>query len=217
MSTPLRLAIFASGNGSNFQNITQEILLKKLDAEVALCVTNHAEAGVLSKAKNYNIPTCVLDPTTFSDENEYTDALLAALNHAEANFIVLAGYLRKIPTAIIQAFPQRILNIHPSLLPAFGGKGMYGERVHQAVIEHGVRWTGVTVHLVDEKYDNGAIVLQEPVPVRSDDTVHTLAARVLKMEHRIFPEAIQLFAENKIRVEGRHVMIEGKLPRGRNR
>lgn len=217
MSTTLRLAIFASGNGSNFHNIAQEILLKKLDAEVVLCVTNHAEAGVLAKAKNYNIPTCVLDPTTFPNENEYTDVLLAALNQSEADFIVLAGYLRKIPTAIIQAFPQRILNIHPSLLPAFGGKGMYGERVHQAVIEHGVRWTGVTVHLVDEKYDNGAIVLQEPVPVRSDDTTHTLAARVLKMEHRIFPEAIQLFAENKIRVEGRHVIIEGKLPRGRNR
>ena len=121
------------------------------------------------------------------------------------NFVALAGYLRKIPAAVVAHYKNRMLNIHPALLPAFGGKGYYGRRVHEAVIEHGVQWSGATVHLVDEQYDTGPIVVQRPVRVEPDDTPETLAARILKVEHEIYPEAIGLFAEGRVRIEGRRI------------
>nr|WP_243665078.1 phosphoribosylglycinamide formyltransferase [Rhodothermus marinus] len=121
--------------------------------------------------------------------------MLEVLRAHDVELVALAGYLKKIPDNVVAAYRNRILNIHPSLLPAFGGPGMYGRRVHEAVLNYGVRWTGATVHLVDEEYDHGPIVLQEPVPVLPDDTPETLAARVLEVEHRLYPEALRLFAE----------------------
>ncbi len=204
---PLRIAVFASGGGSNFQSIVDAVADGSLSASVALCVTNNRRAGVLARAARHATPTAVLDPAQFASEETYTDALLHELQAHAVDLIALAGYLRMIPPAVVRAFHHRIVNIHPSLLPAFGGHGMYGRRVHEAVLAYGVRWSGVTVHLVDEAYDTGPIVLQEPVPVELDDLPETLAARVLRAEHKLYPQALQLFAEDRILVEGRRVIV----------
>ena len=203
----LSLAVFASGSGSNFQAILDAIQHDGLPARVALCVSNRPEAGVLKKAESSGVATAVLNPAQFRTEAEYCEKLLRTLEENGVNFIALAGYLRIIPSAIVRAFHGRMLNIHPALLPAFGGKGMYGRRIHEAVIESGAHWTGVTVHLVDETYDTGPIVLQKPVPVEPDDTADDLAARVLRTEHLLYPRALRLFAEGRVTVHGRRTFI----------
>jgi phosphoribosylglycinamide formyltransferase-1 len=200
----LRLAVFASGGGTNFQAILDAIGQGALSAEVALCVSNRPDAGALDRARRHDIPTAVLDPSAPAHEAMLLDTLET---HA-VDFIALAGYLRKIPSGVVDRFRHRMTNIHPALLPAFGGEGMYGMHVHRAVLDYGARWSGATVHLVDESYDTGPIVLQEPVPVYPDDTPDDLAARVLAVEHRLYPEALRLFTEGRIRCEGRTVHIE---------
>jgi phosphoribosylglycinamide formyltransferase-1 len=203
----LNIAIFASGGGSNAQAIADAIRDGRLNARIGLCVSNRIGAGVLTRMETLEIPTLVISARTFESEEEYTAQLLEELEEKDINFIALAGYLRKIPSEVVRRFKHRMLNIHPALLPSFGGKGFYGRRVHEAVLEYGVKWTGVTVHLVDEEYDTGPIVLQEPVSVAQGDTPDTLAARVLKVEHQLYPRAIELFAEGRVRVEGRKVIV----------
>jgi phosphoribosylglycinamide formyltransferase-1 len=205
---PLNAAVFASGGGSNAQAIADAIGGGKLNARIGLCVSNKIDAGVLTRMEDLDIPTVVLDPRSFASEELYTEQLLHELEEKDVNFIALAGYLRKVPTAVVRRFKNRIVNIHPALLPSFGGKGYYGRRVHEAVLEYGVKWSGVTVHLVDEGYDTGPIVLQQPVAVEPDDTADTLAARVLEVEHKVYPEAIGLFAEGRVRIEGRRVIVD---------
>jgi len=204
---PMHLAVFASGGGSNFKAILEAMQHGALPATAALCISNKPEAGALAHAEEYGVPTWVADPGGFATEEAYVAALLEVLDAHAVNFIALAGYLCKVPAAVVQAFRGRMLNIHPALLPAFGGKGLYGKRVHQAVLDYGTRWTGATVHLVDEEYDTGPIVLQEPVPVLPDDTPETLAARVLHVEHSLYPEALCCFAEGRVTLEGRLVRI----------
>ncbi|RMF57638.1 MAG: phosphoribosylglycinamide formyltransferase, partial [Bacteroidetes bacterium] len=201
--------VFASGGGSNFEAIAGAIERGELPLDLALCLSNRPDAGVLERAARHGVPTAVLSPSDHDDPDAYVQALRDVLAAHGVNFIALAGYMRLVPAPVVQAFRHRILNIHPALLPAFGGKGMYGRRVHEAVLAYGVRWTGATVHLVDEQYDTGPIVLQEPVPVRQDDTPETLAARVLQVEHRLYPLALKLFAEGRVSVEGRRVLIRG--------
>lgn len=203
----MKLAVFASGGGTNFQTLIDAVERGDLPCRLALCLSNKADAGALGRARTHGIPTAVLDPGAFDDEAAYTTALHQTLERHAVDFIALAGYLRKIPTDVVRMFRGRMLNIHPALLPAFGGHGLYGRRVHEAVLAYGVRWTGVTVHLVDEEYDTGPVVLQEPVPVLPDDTPERLAARVLEVEHRVYPLALRLFAEGRIRLEGRRVHI----------
>ncbi|MFQ5569244.1 MAG: phosphoribosylglycinamide formyltransferase [Rhodothermales bacterium] len=210
--TPMRLAVFASGGGTNFQAILDAVALGTLPVTIALCLSNKPDAGALARAEGHGVATAVLDRRAFEDEKAYVKAMLEALEGHAVNFIALAGYMRKVPSEVVHAFPNRMLNIHPAMLPAFGGKGMYGRRVHQAILSYGVRWTGATVHLVDEEYDTGPIVLQEPVPVLPDDTPETLAARVLQVEHRLYPEALRLFAEGRVTVDGRLVRIQEKTP-----
>lgn len=210
--SPMRLAVFASGGGSNFQAILDAVADGSLAARVVLCLSNRPDAGALDRAQVRQIPTAVLDPSSFEDESHYITALMDTLNAHAVNFIALAGYMRKIPAEIVQAFQGRMLNIHPALLPAFGGPGMYGRRVHEAVLQHGVRWTGATVHLVDEEFDTGPIVLQEPVPVFQTDTPQALAARVLEIEHKLYPEALRLFAEGRVSLDGRRVRINKPHP-----
>ncbi len=209
----VRLAVFASGGGSNFEAIVKAQESGELDAEITLAVSNRAEAGVLTRAHSHGISTLVIRPEDFDSSAEYVEHLLRVLDARRVDFIALAGYLKKIPSAVVRRFRHRMVNIHPALLPSFGGKGLYGQRVHRAVLDYGARWTGVTVHLVDEEYDTGPIVLQEPVPVHQGDTVEALAARVLKVEHRLYAEALQLFAQNRITIAGRRVTIEGDLQR----
>lgn len=203
-SRPPRLAVFASGGGTNFQAILDAIDQGTLAMEPVLCCSDRTDAGALDRAHQHDVPIAVLRPSAA----EHETALLDTLETHDVTFIALAGYLRKIPPGVVEAFHHRMTNIHPALLPAFGGKGMYGMHVHRAVIDYGARWSGATVHLVDETYDTGPIVLQEPVPVYPDDTPDALAARVLEVEHRLYPEALRLFAEGRIRCEGRTVFID---------
>ena len=207
MAHRLRVAVFASGRGSNFQAILDAVDRGDLEIDVVLCVSDRGEARALELARSHGVATAVLHPTEFETLEAYCASLLDHLHAHEVDFIVLAGYMKKIPTRIVEEFRHRIANIHPALLPAFGGKGMYGRRVHEAVVEHGVHWTGATVHLVDEDYDTGPIVLQEPVPVYPEDSADDVAARVLELEHRLYPRALRLFAQGRVLVEGRTVRI----------
>lgn len=202
---PMRLAVFASGGGSNLGAILNAIAAERLRARVVAVVTDRPGAGALERAAERGIPTHVLPPSDFDSEGAFEETLLEATSEAEA--VALAGYLKKIPGRVVRAFPHRMLNIHPALLPAFGGRGMYGRRVHAAVIEHGCKISGATVHLVDAAYDTGPIVMQDAVTVTSNDTPESLAKRVLAVEHTIYPRALGLLAEDRLRLDGRIVHI----------
>lgn len=190
----LRLAVFASGGGSNLQ-----ALLDRLNARsarwgrVALAVSDRAEAGALERARNAGVATAVI-PVANRDVTAVCADTLAVLEAHRIDLVALAGYLRLVPADVIGHFQDRIVNIHPALLPAFGGKGMYGMRVHRAVIEAGCRVTGVTVHHVNARYDEGGVIAQWPVPVLREDSAETLAARVLTVEHRLYPLALEWLA-----------------------
>jgi phosphoribosylglycinamide formyltransferase-1 len=204
----MRLAVFASGRGTNFQAILDAIDAGDLPAEVVCCVSNTPTAGALDRAARQDIPTAVLEPSSFEAPAPFGRALLETLSAHDATFVALAGYMQKIPPAVVDEYRGRMTNIHPALLPAFGGQGMYGMHVHRAVLDYGVHWSGATVHLIDEEYDHGPIVLQEPVPVYADDTPEALADRVRDVEHRLYPEALRLFAQGRVRQDGRTVQID---------
>lgn len=193
----LNLAIFVSGRGSNFLAVLDAIARGSLDARVCLVVTSRGDAPAAARATERGIPVHVA-----SGEGSTAAALLSALAAQQADFIALCGYMKLIPAEVVQRFPNRMLNIHPALLPAFGGKGMYGMHVHEAVLASGARISGATVHIVSEEYDRGPIVLQRTVEVRDDDTPETLAARVLEIEHHLLPHALSLFADGRIEVRG---------------
>lgn len=203
----LRLAVFASGRGSNFQAILKAIDEGRLDAEVRVLISNKSDAGALEIARSRGIPAIHLSAKQFPTEEAFDDRLLQILHQFDVNFIALAGYLKKLSPRIVSAYRNRILNIHPALLPSFGGKGMYGHHVHEAVLNYGCKVTGVTVHIVTEEYDAGPPVIQRCVPVLDDDTPDTLAARVLEVEHQVYAEALQYFAEDRVKIEGRRVKI----------
>ena len=204
----LHISVFASGRGSNFQALLQAIEEKKIpNADIVLVLSNNSDAGALEVARAHNIPAVHLSQKQFATEAEFNRKLLQTLEDHHANFIALAGYMKRIDPALIQRYRNRMINIHPALLPAFGGKGMYGLHVHEAVIASGARITGATVHIVDEQYDHGPIVLQSAVGVEDRDTPETLASRVLEIEHQLYPEAVRLFAEGKINVNGSRVYI----------
>ena len=202
-----RVAVFASGGGSNFQALAEHACSYR----VSLLVSNRKDAGALQRAKQLGIPAQVLSPGSFQDERLYVEAVTDILQKEKIDMIALAGYLAKIPAQMIRRFPGPILNIHPSLLPRFGGKGLYGKRVHEAVLQALESISGATVHFVDKDYDTGPILLQESVPVLADDTPESLAARVLKVEHRLFPKAVDLIARGLVQREGRHITIHQNI------
>jgi len=204
----MKLAVFCSGGGSNFQSIVDSAERGDLACDIVLCLCNKENTGALDRAARHNIPSIVLNPKMYDDEALYTAGLLDILDSYSTNFIALAGYLLKIPPTVVRKYHNRMLNIHPALLPSFGGKGLYGRRVHEAALSYGVRWSGVTIHIVDENYDTGPVVLQQPVPVLPGDTPEILAARVLKVEHQLYPRALRLFAEGRVTVEERRVLVD---------
>ena len=204
----MRLALFASGGGSNVAAILDAVAAGTLDAEPALLVADRPGAGVLTRDEAQGLPSAVVPPG--DDPAAFGRALLDVLAHHQVDAVALAGYLRKIPDVVVEAYRHRILNVHPSLLPAFGGPGWYGRRVHAGVLDYGCRVTGATVHLVDGDYDTGPIVLQEAVAVEPGDTPETLAARVLAAEHRLYPRALALLADGRLRVDGRRVFFDGR-------
>ncbi|WP_309709481.1 phosphoribosylglycinamide formyltransferase [Armatimonas sp.] len=207
---PLRLAVFVGvrGRGSNLMAIHSATQDGRLSGEVALVIGTKPDAPALLRAQEAGIPVAVIAPG-----DSYEAQLLATLTKAHVNTIALAGYLRKLPEAVVEHFRNRIVNVHPALLPAFGGKGMYGHHVHEAVVAYGCKVSGCTVHFVDSEYDTGPIVLQRTVPVLDTDTPETLAARILPEEHAAYIEALQLLAEGRILLEGRRVVITSGSPR----
>jgi len=202
----MRIAVFASGGGSNFQALLDRKACGDLHVEFASLFVNNSCAGAVVRAQRNGVPVVHCAPSHFEHESEYVDNLRQHLQKCQAELIVLAGYMKKLPEAIVSAYRNRIINVHPGLLPAFGGKGMYGNRVHEAVLNYGAKVSGVTIHFVDEEYDHGPIILQAPVPVMDDDTVATLSARVLIQEHPNFWRAIEAIARNDLRIEGRRVV-----------
>lgn len=181
-----RIAIFASGSGTNMQRIA-EYFTNNPSVEVTLVVCNKPGAGVIQRADNLHIPIVMIDRFNFYE----SDFLSQKLLEKEIDLIVLAGFLWLIPDHILKAFPNRIINIHPALLPKYGGKGMFGEKVHQAVIESGDKKSGITIHFVNEKYDDGAIIFQQELKVEPDETADSLAVRIHQLEYRYFPEVIE--------------------------
>ncbi len=198
----LKIAVLASGSGSNLQAIIDEIKSGFLPVELALVLSDKPQAYALQRAKAAGVPTKVLLPADFASREDYDAELVRLLKASGADAVALAGYMRLVTPVFLQAFPHRVLNIHPALLPSF--PGLHGQR---QAFEYGVKVAGCTVHFVDEGMDSGPIILQAPVPVLEDDDADSLAARILEQEHIIYPLALRLLAEGKLHIEGRRVRI----------
>ncbi|RUL88900.1 phosphoribosylglycinamide formyltransferase [Tautonia sociabilis] len=201
---PIRLAVLASGGGTTLQNLIDRIAERTLSASIVRVIVSKPGVGAIDRAERAGIPTSVVRKAGL-DPASYERAIFAPIREAGADLVVLAGFLSLLP--IPEDYRGKIVNVHPSLLPAFGGKGYHGEAVHQAAIEQGVKVSGCSVHFVDEHYDNGPIILQRTVPVLDDDTPATLASRVQAAERQALPEAIALYADGRLLVEGRRVRI----------
>ena len=199
---PINLAVLVSGNGSNLQAIIDQIEAGKINARIVCVVSNNPDAFAITRDSQHHIPVIVHENRGFANRREYDAALVKILQSHEVKLIILAGFMRILSDVMVSAFPNAIINIHPALLPAFPGL-----HAQQQAIDYGVRFSGCTVHFVDCGTDTGPIILQSIVPVEQDDTEETLSARIQKEEHRTFPEAVKLFSEGKIKVEGRHVRI----------
>ena len=201
----LTIGVLASGRGSNFQAIIDNIESGYLNARIAVLITDNPKAYAIERAKNNNIDVLVISPKDFSDKDSYYSHIAEMLKSKGVELVALAGFMRVVGKPLIRAFPNKIMNIHPALLPSF--PGLYGQK--QAV-DNGVKISGCTVHFVDEGVDRGPIIIQAAVPVYDDDTEDSLSERILRQEHRIFPLAIKFFSEGKITVEGKKVIIKSK-------
>ncbi|HET6528670.1 MAG TPA: phosphoribosylglycinamide formyltransferase [Balneolaceae bacterium] len=189
------IVVFASGSGTNFQAIIDAVESGKIAGQIRGLITNKAGIGAIERAKKHSIKYSVLSPANFPDADEFAQVLLQQLEEWETDLIALAGYLVKIPTEIIKRYEGRILNIHPALLPKYGGKGFYGLKVHQAVIENEELESGCSVHVVTDEYDAGPVLAQAKVAVKKTDDASTLAARILEEEHRLYPKVIAKMAD----------------------
>lgn len=198
----LNIALFASHGGSNAQAIIDACAAGKLDGAVAVVISNNSQSGAMERAAAADIPSYHLSSKAYPDEERLDQAVLERLLRHEVGLIALAGYMKKLGPRTLRTFAGRIVNVHPSLLPKFGGHGMYGRRVHEAVLAAGELETGVTVHLVDAEYDEGPILAQSRVPVLADDTIETLAERVLRREHEFYAETLQRIACGEIPLRG---------------
>lgn len=201
--SPVRIGALASGNGSNLQAIVDQCDSGAIPGKVVLVLSDKRNAGALRRAADHGIPHRFIDPGLFSDRGMYDTNLVEELLKAKVDLVVLAGYMRLVSDQFVDTFPNRIMNIHPSLLPAFPGL-----HVQRQALEHGARFSGCTVHFVDKGLDTGPIIQQAVVPILPDDTVETLSKRILKEEHRIYPRAVQLFAQGRLHVEGRRVIFQ---------
>jgi phosphoribosylglycinamide formyltransferase-1 len=198
----LRLGVLASGRGSNLQSIMDAAAAEKIKAEVAAVISDNKEAFALERARKAGIPALHVNPKDFGSKAEYERAVLKLLKEHGVQLVCLAGYMRIVGRVILDAFPNMVINIHPALLPAF--PGLHGQ---QQAWDYGVKYSGCTVHFVDEGMDTGPIIIQAVVPVYDDDTADTLAARILEQEHKIYPEAIGLMAEGRLKLSGRKVLV----------
>lgn len=214
----LKLGVLVSGSGTNLQAIIDRINDGYLDkCTIEAVISSRSDAFALERAKKHNIPAYVVKKSDFADKEAYSEKIMQILKQHGVDLIVLAGFLSMLGENIVREYHNRIINVHPSLIPAFSGKGCYGIIPHQKAIEYGVKITGATVHFVDSEYDTGPIILQKAVNVHSDDTPESLQKRVMQeAEWNILPEAIKLISEGRVRVEGRKVHIELFLPEKQN-
>jgi phosphoribosylglycinamide formyltransferase-1 len=204
MARQVPIGVLISGGGTNLQSIVDAVETRKLDAKIQLVLSNKADAFGLERARKHGIATEVLDHKAFAGREAYDQAVVDLLRARGVELVVLAGFMRLLSPVFVKAYSNRIMNIHPALLPAFPGL-----HVQKKAVEHGVRFAGCTVHFVNEECDEGPIIIQAVVPVFPGDTEDTLAARILQQEHRIYPRAIQLYAEGRLTVVGRKVLVEG--------
>jgi phosphoribosylglycinamide formyltransferase-1 len=209
----IRIAILLSGRhgrGSNMQAIAEACADGRIHGRVAAVVGNYEESPALARARDLQVAASVVPSPAAAGpaaEEAYGAALLKTLDAFQPDLVCLAGYIRKVPACVVSAYAGRMMNIHNALLPAFGGRGMFGRHVHQAVLDYGVKVSGCTVHFVDESYDTGPIILQSVVPVLDDDDAETLSARVLVAEHEAYPQAVSLFAAGRLIIKGRRVNV----------
>ncbi|MEX2204991.1 MAG: phosphoribosylglycinamide formyltransferase [Myxococcota bacterium] len=200
----LRIAVLLSGGGTTLENLFVERAQGRLDVDVTAVISSKPEAYGLERARKHGVPAHAVDRRAFDGERAFNDALHRVLAQDPAELLVLAGFLSRIE---LRQYNGRAMNTHPSLIPAFCGKGFYGERVHRAVLEYGAKLTGATIHYCDEQYDSGPIILQQAIAVHEDDTPASLAMRVAEVERALYPRAIQLHAQGRLRIEGRRVRV----------
>lgn len=203
MGQPLKLGVLISGSGSNLQSIIDNIEKGALKAVIKIVVCNNSHAFGITRAQKHGLPVAIMKHEDFKTREDFDAELVGILKNNEVELVVLAGFMRILTPAFLEAFPRKIINIHPALLPSF--PGIHGQK---DAFEYGVKFSGCTVHFVDEGVDTGPIIIQSVVPVLQDDTSESLAARILKEEHRIYPQAIQFFAEDKIKIAGRKVQLK---------
>jgi phosphoribosylglycinamide formyltransferase-1 len=204
MAKIVDIGILVSGSGSNLQSIIDHIEDHRLDARIQVVVSNNPEAYALERIKKYGIPAVIIDHREFGSREAFDLKMIEVLRDHQVELVVMAGFMRVLTPVFLNAFPTRIINIHPALLPSF-----QGTHAQRRAFEYGVKFSGCTVHFADEGVDTGPIIIQALVPVRDDDTEETLADRILREEHRIYPQAIQFYAEGRIQLVGRKIRIRG--------
>lgn len=205
MTQPIRLGVLVSGGGTTLQNLIDRIADGRLCARIGVVIASAADAFALERARRAGIATVVVQRKEVGSQAEFSQKIFAACRERGTDLVCLAGFLQLIE--VPEDFASKVMNIHPSLIPAFCGKGYYGRRVHEAVLQYGCKVTGCTVHFADNQYDHGPIVLQSAIPVLETDSADTLAERVHELENGLYPEAIRLFAAEKLRIEGRRVRV----------
>jgi phosphoribosylglycinamide formyltransferase-1 len=202
MNNKINIGVLVSGSGSNLQSIIDQSENGNLDAVIKVVISNNQDAYALVRAKKHDIPAIVIDHSDFTDREQFDQQMMAILKFYEVELVIMAGFMRVLTPLFIKAFPMKIMNIHPALLPSF-----QGIHAQERAFDYGVKFSGCTVHFADEGVDTGPIIIQSVVPVYDDDTADTLQQRILKEEHRIFSQAIQFYAEGKLEIVGRKVRI----------
>ena len=204
-NSPLPVAVLISGGGTTLRNLLEYIAAGRLDLDIRLVISSSAQAKGSRYAEEAGVPYEAICQKDFSGQDAFSKAIFSRCRQAGVELVVMGGFLKRV--TIADDFANRVTNIHPGLIPAFCGEGFYGHHVHEAVLEYGAKLSGCTVHFADNQYDHGPVILQKAVPVLDDDTPDTLAARVFEAECEAYPEALQLIAEGRVRVEGRRVRI----------
>ena len=204
----LKIAVLISGSGSNLQAIIDEIEKGNIKGKIEIVISNNKNAYGLQRAKKHNIEAIYLSKEDYPSADDFDDEIIKKLKAKEIDLVVLVGYLKILTTKFIKTFENRIINIHPSLIPAFAGEGYYGHHVHQAAVKKGVKYSGATVHFVNEEVDGGYIIEQETVKVLFDDTAETLAKKVLEVEHKILVKVVKAFCEGKIKIIDEKIFME---------
>ncbi len=208
MNKPLNLGVLVSGQGTNLQAIIDACQKGEINCRVSVVISSRQDAYALIRARNHGIPNFVVRKKDYPSQIEYEKAMIEILKNHGVELVILAGFMKVLSPYFVDHYRNRIINIHPSLIPAFCGKNLYGMKVHEAVIAYGAKITGATVHFVDENVDAGPIILQEPVSVDQDDTPESLAEKVHKVEHKLLIKAIKLFSENRLEILGRKVIVK---------